>query len=183
MQRCFTKSHAAPSAGPSSSSLRKCNCEILGLFGIWAAWDWMNLAIKDGETCAQNFNPRRIAPSTSPALAMSFPCSDCEQTFENAAARRHHRWNQHSTIPPITVAGKEYTVQWEGGRLWCPAGRCGRSYSSREAFAKHVKAAHGIKSEPSIRSPPPARLSQQAILSQRLSSASSGSKSDVLLHL
>jgi uncharacterized C2H2 Zn-finger protein len=89
---------------------------------------------------------------------MSFSCPDCQQTFNNPAARSHHRWSQHSEIPPITVDGKEYSVERKGDRLLCPVEQCGRSYASQETFMKHVKAAHAIVRE-SLRSyPSPAQL-------------------------
>ncbi|KAG8215588.1 hypothetical protein J3R82DRAFT_7440, partial [Butyriboletus roseoflavus] len=73
---------------------------------------------------------------------MSFPCSDCECTFKNPSAQNYHHWSQHSKIPLISVAGKEYAIKREGGVLQCPVDQCGRSYTSREAFAKHAKTVH-----------------------------------------
>ncbi|KAF8554966.1 hypothetical protein OG21DRAFT_1484238 [Imleria badia] len=105
---------------------------------------------------------------------MSFPCSDCEHTFENAAARQRHRWSQHSKIPLISVGGKEYAVEREGGTMRCPIDQCGHSYKSRQAFVKHVKTAHGIRDESPTPSPALTGSSQRSIWSQGLSFASSG---------
>lgn len=135
---------------------------------------------ESGLNCA--LTPTRTAPSASPALAMSLQCPDCEQTFKSAATRSHHRWSQHSKIPPIVVANKKYAVEWEDDKLRCPVDQCGRSYTSREGFAKHAKAAHRIKNEPSMQPPPPTGLSQRTIPGQRLSFSLSGGESDVLLH-
>ncbi|KAF8131380.1 hypothetical protein EV363DRAFT_159992 [Boletus edulis] len=99
---------------------------------------------------------------------MSFSCADCEQTFNNFAARSRHRWSQHSEIPPITVHGKEYGVKRKGDRLHCPVEQCGRSYASREAFMKHVKTAHAVVRESSRSSQ--AGSPQQDGRRQRLSS-------------
>ena len=109
----------------------------------------------------------------------SFPCADCDKTFENAPARNRHRWSQHAQIPPISVGGKQYAVEREeDGTLRCPVHQCGRSYTSRQAFAKHAKIAHGPVSEPPVPSPGPADSS-----SQELSFGPPGSESRPLLHL
>lgn len=142
----------------------------------------MCLAIEGGEVCMDSLTPRRTAPSFLPAVAMSFPCSDCEQMFKNAAARSHHRWSQHSKLVPITVGGKEYIVEREGDKLYCPVDQCKRSYTRKEAFTKHVKAAHGIMSESSMASPSPTGSFQHNIRRQQLSFTSSGSKWRVFLH-
>lgn len=92
---------------------------------------------------------------------MSFSCADCEQTFNSPAARSHHRWSQHSEIPPITVNGKEYGVKRKGDRLVCPVEQCGRSYASRETFTKHIKVAHAVVRESWRSSPSPAGSLQQ----------------------
>ena len=131
----------------------------------------------EGEARTHSLTPRRTTPNVSPALVMSFPCPDCGHTFKNAAARNHHRWSQHSQIPPLTVDGKEYVVEREGDRLHCPIDQCRRSYTGRDKFMKHVKAVHGIMSE----SPPsPTSSSQFDIRKQRLAFTSSG-KAHVLL--
>ena len=137
----------------------------------------MGTAIKGGEVCTHSLTLRRTAPSFLPAVAMSFPCSDCQQTFKNAAARSHHRWSRHSRLASITVGSNEYVVEREGDRLYCPVDQCRRSYTRREAFTKHVKAAHGIMSESSMPSPLPTGSSQHNIRRQQLSFPSSGGKS------
>ena len=113
----------------------------------------------------------------------SFRCSDCTQSFENAAARQRHHWSQHSKIPPISVGGKKYAVEREGGTMRCPIAQCGRSYKSRQAFVKHVKIAHEVRDESPTPSPTLMGSSQRSIQSQGFPSASSGSKSRALLHL
>jgi len=100
---------------------------------------------------------------------MSLSCADCEQTFDNPGARTHHRWSQHSEIPPITVDGKEYSVERKGDRLLCPVEQCGRSYANRETFTKHVKAAHAVVKESSRSYPSPSGSPQQDGRRQRLS--------------
>lgn len=113
---------------------------------------------------------------------MSFPCPDCQQKFKNAAARNHHRWNQHAKIPPVTIGGKEYAVKREGDKLRCPVDRCMRSYASREAFTKHAKAAHGAASESPAPPSPPMGPSQRSTCEQEPSSVSLRSKGRILLH-
>jgi len=86
----------------------------------------------------------RGAPGISPAPAMSFPCADCEQMFNNHTARSHHCWSQHIEIPLITMDGKKYGFERRGDRLLCPVKQCRLSYTSKETFTKHIKMAHGV---------------------------------------
>jgi len=91
----------------------------------------------------------RGAPGISSKPAMSFPCADCGQMFNNHAARSHHYWSQHTEIPPITVDGKEYSVERRGDRLLCPVKQCRCSYTSQEIFTKHIKVVHSVIMESS----------------------------------
>lgn len=141
----------------------------------------MGLAIKGAEVCIHSLTPRRTAPSVLPAVSMSLPCPDCEQTFKNPSARSHHRWSRHSKLAPITVGGKEYVVEREGDNLYCPVDQCGRSFPRREGLTKHVQAAHGTTSESSMPSPSPMGSSQYSIRSQQLSFTPTGSESRVVL--
>lgn len=85
---------------------------------------------------------------------MSLRCTECPQTFENSTARSRHHWCQHGVIPPITVDGKEYRVKRMDGKVMCPVEQCGRSYTSRDAFTKHVRAHHETVRVSSKPSPP-----------------------------
>lgn len=115
----------------------------------------MGLAIKGAEVCMHSLTPHRTALSVLPAISMSLPCPDCEQTFKKPSARSHHCWSRHSKLPLITVGGKEYVVEREGDNLHCPVDQCGHSFPRMEALTKHVKAAHGAMSESSMLSPSP----------------------------
>ena len=116
--------------------------------------------------------------TVSPALNMSFPCSHCEQTFENAKRRNHHHWSLHCPEFSNTLDGNEYTIKWQDTKLHCPVDQCEHSYPTREAFLRHVRVEH---SGPSIAPPSPVGSSQHTICKRQRSSPS-GSKLYPLLH-